>query len=400
MNARLRLLVVAIGVAQIVSWGPLFYAMAVLWPRVGEDLGQSRVTLFAVVSLALLVNGLLAPWGGRAIDRHGGRPVMALGSAIAGLGLAVVAVAPGLPVYALGWALGGAAMSMVLYDPAFATLSQHSGDAHRRAVTAVTLFGGLASTAFWPLTAWLLERYDWRGTFLVFAAMQWAICLPLHALAIPRLARRGAGPEEPAAAAVPAGAPAATDAQRRIFRWLALAFALHAFLMSAMAVNLMALLQARGLTLGEAVLVGALMGPMQVAGRLIDAFSGGRIPARPLGIGALAVISVALLLLVRASLSLPEALLIVGLYGAGNGLITIARGMNVAEIFGREHYGYWLGRIGRWVYTMWAVAPLALGLLLGAGLDDLGAAALFAGFAIAALACYWHATHARLRNGA
>lgn len=390
MSARLRSLVVALGVGQIVSWGPLFYSMAVLWPSVGETFGVSRVTLFGVVSLALLLNGLVAPFAGRMIDLHGGRVVMSIGSLLSGLGLAIVASAESVAVYALGWGIGGVAMSMVLYDPAFATLSQHSGDGHRRALTAVTLLGGLASTVFWPLTESLLGDLGWRGAFWVFAILQWTVCLPLHVFVIPSrpptlpLPTRGEG----------GASPVASAQQLRVFRWLTAGFALHAFLMSALAVNLLTLLQSRGLTLADAVFAGVLMGPMQVAGRLVDMFMGGRIPARVLGIGALCAVVLSMLLLSLPQLSLAMALVMVSLYGAGNGLITIAKGMNVADIFGRADYGYWLGRLARWVYGMYAVAPLAYALLHRVGIDDGDAPWLLAAFVIAALVCYVRATGA------
>src|SRR5205085_5281378 len=137
-------LVTALGIAQIVSWGTLFYAIGVLGPAMRRDLGVSELFLFGVFSAALLVSGTLAPLMGRLIDRRGGRFVLSLGSVLGATACALLAAAPNAAVMAAGWLVAGAALAACLYDPAFATLSQHAGPRYRRALTALTLFGRFA----------------------------------------------------------------------------------------------------------------------------------------------------------------------------------------------------------------------------------------------------------------
>ena len=54
-------LVPALGVAQIISWGTLYYSIAVLGASMRRDLGISETTLFGAYSFSLLVSGVFAP---------------------------------------------------------------------------------------------------------------------------------------------------------------------------------------------------------------------------------------------------------------------------------------------------------------------------------------------------
>src|SRR4051812_19679219 len=181
----IRRMVAALGVAQIISWGTLFYAIGVLGPAMRTELGVSDLFLFSAFTAGLFVSGALAPLAGRTIDRIGGRAVLASGSLLAAVATGLLAFAPNAGVMVVGWLLAGAAMSACLYDPAFATLSQHTGERYRRAVTALTLFGGFASTAFWPLSHLLLEAWGWRTTWAIYAVLHLGVCLPIHLLAVP-----------------------------------------------------------------------------------------------------------------------------------------------------------------------------------------------------------------------
>ena len=205
--ASLRRLSWAFGVTQIVSWGSLFYAIGVLGKSIRAELGISEPMLFAAVSGALLINGLSAPVVGRHIDRHGGRRLMAVGSLVAALAFAIIGLANGQLMYFAGWLVAGIAMPMVFYDPAFATVTRHSGGSYRQALTMITLFGGLAGTLFWPLTSVLHDALGWRGTCGVFALMHLLVCMPIHWRMIPADVPRSSstGGVADATAASPAG---------------------------------------------------------------------------------------------------------------------------------------------------------------------------------------------------
>jgi MFS family permease len=264
-----------IGIAQIVSWGALFYAIGVLAPAMGADLGLSRPGIFGAYSLGMVASGIAAPLVGRAIDRDGGRRWLGTGSVVAALALLAIASAGSAATFYAAWVIAGVAMAMTLYDPGFVTLSQHFGSGYRKAVTVLTLYGGLASTVFWPLSLWLLNGFGWRATFGIYAAMHLSICLPLHLAAIPRAARSEIGAASPAIKA-----KASAAAEGATFIWLAIALSGASFIASALSAHAIVLMTASGLTAADAVLIGALFGPMQVAGRVVEFTAGRHLRAR------------------------------------------------------------------------------------------------------------------------
>jgi predicted MFS family arabinose efflux permease len=347
--------VVALGIAQIVSWGTLFYTIAVLGAAMRQDLGVSDVVLFGSFTAGLLLSGIASPLVGHQIDAHGGRRVLAAGSLLGALATAVLATAQGPFTMLAGWLLAGIAMSACLYDPAFATLHQISGTSYRRAVTALTLFGGFASTVFWPLSQYLLDSLGWRQTFAVYAGLHLLVCLPLHLL-VPRV--------RPAQAAMTAhGSAAAPVANRRVFIWLATALSLAAFMGTAMAAHLIDLLTATGLSARDAVLVGSLIGPMQVAGRVMEFAFGRRLRALAVGTLAFALMAFALLIFTQVHGIWIVALAFAIVYGWSNGVMTIVRGTVPAELFGHRGYGALLGRLARPQFVLKASAPVALTML-------------------------------------
>src|SRR5947199_2565503 len=182
----LRRVVPALGVAQIISWGTLFYAIAVLGSAMREELKTSDVIVFGSFTCGLFVSGIVSPWVGRRIDARGGRVVLAGGSLVGALACITLALSSGPITLLAGWVLAGVASAACLYDPAFATLHRISGVSYRRAVTALTLFGGFASTVFWPLSQYLLDTIGWRTAFGIYAALHAVVCFPLHAVLIPQ----------------------------------------------------------------------------------------------------------------------------------------------------------------------------------------------------------------------
>jgi predicted MFS family arabinose efflux permease len=352
----------ALGVAQIISWGTLFYTIAVLGAAMRNDLGVSDVLLFGAYTAGLFVSGLMSPFVGRRIDRHGGRPMLASGSVLGAVACAVLALAQGPLTLLAGWLLAGLAMAGCLYDPAFATLHAIAGARYRRAVTALTLFGGFASTVFWPLSQFLLEAVGWRATFLIYAGLHVVVCLPAHLVAVP--AGRGPGASfDERAPPDDASQPMTARPDGAVYVWLATALSLAAFLASAMAAHLIGLLTATGLAARDAVLIGSLIGPMQVAGRIMEFAFSRHVRALAVGMLAFGTMAVALALLTQV-----RGVWIVGLafaipYGWSNGLMTIARGTVPAELFGTRGYGALLGRLALPQFVLRAIAPVALTLL-------------------------------------
>jgi hypothetical protein len=335
--------------------------------------------LYASYSAGLVVSGLVAPAIGRRIDARGGRSVLAAGSLLGALACAALAAVQGPLTLVVAWLLAGVAMAATLYDPAFATLHILAGASYRRSVTALTLFGGFASTVFWPLSQALLEAWGVRAAFVVYALLHLLVCLPLHLAFVPR----HAGFAHPETHLTGESVPRAG----RVFLWLVVALAFASFAASALSAHMIGLLNAAGLTAREAVLIGALIGPMQVAGRVMEFMAGRRVS--PVVAGTIAFVTLAASLVVFAILddSFALAVLFVVLYGWSNGVMTIVRGTVPAELFGRRGYGALLGRLAQPQFIARAFAPAALSALLV--LEPAGGvalAALAAGGVVALLA--------------
>jgi predicted MFS family arabinose efflux permease len=377
----LRTLVSALGVAQIISWGTLFYSIAVLGPPMARALGVSDVMLYGSFTAGLFVSGIVSPWIGARIDRYGGRGVLAGGSILGAVSCAILAVSVNGATMLIGWLAAGIAMAACLYDPAFATLYRASGASYRRAVTALTLFGGFASTVFWPLSQYLLEVRGWRVAFAVHAALNACVCLPLHLAFVPSALQ--------ARAPVPGSAGTATRAPRPgTFAWLAAALALAAFLSGAISAHLVVLLAAGGLAARDAVLIGALIGPMQVAGRVMEFAFASRWSPLSVGTFAFALLALALAVLCFVRGVWLFALVFALVYGWSNVVMTIVRGTVPGVLFGARDYGTLLGRLAQPQFILKALAPVAVTLLFG--LDDTRGVALYtlAGGGVAALAAY------------
>ena len=367
-------LVVPLGLAQTLAWGSSFYLPAVLATPMARDLGLPAATVFAAFSVALVVSALVGPAAGRAIDRHGGRPVLLATNGLFALGLVALGAAQGPLSLFAAWALLGLAMGSGLYEAAFATLVRLQGHDARGSITGITLIAGFASTVGWPLTALLETQFGWRGACYGWAALHLVLGLPLNAL-VPRAGPPAAGSPHAAADAHPASAPQAvpTPLQRpeRTALLLSFVFTVTYFSATAMATHLPRVLQASGATLAVAVGVGALIGPAQVAGRLLEFGVLRRV--HPLLSARLAAlghpVGAAALLLFGGAAAVPFALL----HGAGNGILTIAKGTLPLALFGAAGYGARQG----WLALPARVAQAAAPFLFGLALDRWGARALW-----------------------
>ncbi len=339
--SRPRLLIVAaIGLGQILAWGCSYYLIAVAATPIAADTGWAPAWVVGGLSLGLLVSGLIAPRVGRLIERHGGRPVLATSAVLLAAGLVLAGLAPNLAVFMTGWVVIGAGMGCGLYDPAFSALGRLYGEGARGAITQVTLFGGFSSTVCWPLSAFLVAHVGWRGTCLVYAAIMLALVLPLYLLCLPR--------EPRSQSARPGAAGAHRPGQLRPgqfvpFLLLAAGLTLAYAIMTVIAVELLALLQAFGLTLAAAVGLGTLLGPSQVGARVLEMALGRK--THPIWSMLASTVLVAIGL---ALLAVDPAVAAAGivLYGAGSGIRSIVRGTVPLALFGAEGYAVLMGRLG------------------------------------------------------
>jgi predicted MFS family arabinose efflux permease len=372
-NAKLAP-VLALGSAQTLAWGSSYYLPAVLATPIARDLGVAPATVFAAFSVALLVSAALGPHAGRAIDRWGGRFVLAGTNLVFAAGLAALSFAHGPASLFLAWAVLGIGMGSGLYEAAFAALVRLYGTGSRGAITGITLIAGFASTVGWPLSALLESHFGWRGACLGWAALHLLVGIPLN-LALPR-----AGPAPAASPPVSDSAPATRQATQRAAVLLAVAFAATWFISTAMAAHLPRLLQASGVTLAVAVGIGALIGPAQVAGRLLE--FGWLRRVHPMLSARLAALLHPLGALALGLVGAPAAAVFAVLHGAGNGILTIAKGTLPLVLFGPAGYGHRQGWLMVPARIAQALAPWLFGLLL----DRWGAQALWVSASIGLLA--------------
>jgi MFS family permease len=358
--------ILALGITQIVGYGTLYYAFAVLAKALVAEIGVSMPFAFGAFSVALLAGGVVAPLAGRAIDRHGARPVMALGSVGAALALAVLSQSTGAVTLAAALVLVEMVSALVLYDAAFAALAQSAGGTGaRRAITLMTLIGGFASTVFWPVTHAMGEGLGWRETYLVFAGLHLFLCLPLHLT----LQRQSMG-EGAAASAPVAAALLAPDRQGKAMLWLAVGFSLAGVVFSALTVQWVLVLQATGLSAAAAVAAGTLLGPAQVGVRVIDLFFGVRQHPMTMALLSAGLLVLSLGLLIVMPTGLAGAMVFATVFGLASGLTSIVRGTVPLALFGAEGYAARLGLLAGLRLACSALAPFALSVALvglGAG---------------------------------
>jgi MFS family permease len=360
--------VATLGTAQTLAWASSYYLPAMLAAPMARDLGVSVPTVFAAFSVALVVSALLGPHAGRAIDRWGGRPVLASTNLVFALGLAGLAASQGPAGLFAAWIVLGVGMGSGLYEAAFAALVRLYGHGARGSITGITLIAGFASTVGWPLSTLLEAQFDWRGACAAWALLHLLLGLPLN-LSFPRAAALDTPARKAAAHA--ADEPQTARSGQRAGVLLAFVFAATWFISTAMAAHLPRLLQAGGATLAAAITAGALVGPAQVGARLLEYGLLQRL--HPLLSARLAAamhpLGAAMLTLFGAPVAAAFAIL----HGAGNGILTIAKGTLPLVFFGPQGYGHRQGLLMVPARVAQALAPWLFGMCL----DRWGARALW-----------------------
>ncbi|MBD3756133.1 MAG: MFS transporter, partial [Gammaproteobacteria bacterium] len=261
------IVVATLGGAQTLAWGSTYYLPAILAAPMARELGVSSATIFSAFSAALVLTAILGPFAGRRIDRFGGRDVLALSNLIFAAGLVALGTAQGSVMLFAAWLVIGVGMALGLYEAAFSTLAGLYGRDARGAITGITLIAGFASTICWPITAWLEFEVGWRLTCFIWAAVHLAIGLPLNRFGVPASVAQTATTDK---CHTPSTPPTSPVPQTGTMLLLAFVFAATWFTSTAMAAHLPALLLEAGATPSAAIAAAALIGPAQVAGRLLE----------------------------------------------------------------------------------------------------------------------------------
>jgi MFS family permease len=354
-----RIVVPALGVTQILAWGSSYYLPAVLAAPIAAETGWPLAWVVGGLSIGLLTAGLVSPRVGGLIERHGGRNVLAASAALLAAGHLGLALAWSLPAYVLAWVAMGLGMGAGLYDAGFATLGRIYGVRARGPITTLTLFGGLASTVCWPLSALLVAHLGWRGACVTYAVVQLALALPLYRLVLPR---RPPLPIAAPAGLASSGSPATIARRRRpLLLLLAGSVTVSTMISGVVSVHLLTMLQARDLPLAAAVALGAIVGPAQVAARaVVMAIGRYHHPVWTMADSA-ALVAAGLGVLWAG---LPWLALGLILYGAGIGIESIARGTVPLALFGAGGYAALMGRLAMPAMLAQALSLWSAALLL------------------------------------
>ena len=353
----------ALGITQVIGYGTLYYSFSILAPGIAGEFGVAIEWIYGCISLALLAGGLISPYAGGLADRHGAGRVMSLGSIGAAAALIVCGLAGNTLAFLGGMILVELASAFVLYSTSFAFLAQTTGAQAQRSITYLTLIAGFASTIFWPLTTAMLAVMDWHGAYFVFAGLNLLVCLPLH-LWLSRFSRMAAVRMPMPVDAVAVAFKTAID-QRLVFGLVVLGFSLAGFVAAATLFHIVPMLGALGL--GSAgVLVASLLGPAQVASRLINMGFGQELPATMLAIISATMMPLALTILAMTAPSMAGAIVFAAVFGMGTGLFSIVSGTLPLSLFGKAGFGRRLGWISLGRLGLSALAPFALSVALGA----------------------------------
>lgn len=346
-----------LGITQIMGYGTLMYAYAVLLPHMAIDLGLSLSQIFGVLSAGLLFGGIVSPLSGHLTDRFGGRWVMVGGSIV--VGLAVVAmsqVTTWQQLFATILVAEGAGM-FVLYNVAFAAVARLDLNVPaQRSISIITLFGGVASTIFWPLTLALYNAQGWQTTWVYLGVAYLVMCIPIHAVAL-------RGPERDAATAqkaIDADWPELHgEARRRGMLWMVVSFIFSGYLMGAVMTLWVTNVQDLGHTAAMAALAGAVIGPFKTVGRFFEMLITRNMHPMTTYLLALMLQFGGFAVLLSVGFSVPGLLIAAAIYGMGDGIKTIVRGTLPLALFGHKGYGARLGWIASVSMAMNATAPFA-----------------------------------------
>lgn len=353
----------ALSLAQLVSWGAVYYTFSLYVVPMEAALGWDRSAMNGALSLGLLTAGVCAYPVGAWIDRRGGRLVMSLGSLLAVLLLVAWSQVESLLGFYLIWIGLGAALAATLYEPAFAVLTRRFPQSYRMRITALTLVGGFASTVFIPLTQFFIAELGWRDSLLALAACVALLALPVHAM----LLRDGAPHGGDVAGTALEAARVSRDALRRalphpVFLGLAVCFFFYFGTMTALVFHLIPLATERGMASEIIVAAYATIGPAQVAGRIVLLSFGNRFSTPVVGRTVVLMFPAAILLL-TLSHSVLALFAFTILYGAANGIMTIIRGTAVPDLMWKEGYGAINGVLTLPARAAQALAPFAAAVL-------------------------------------
>lgn len=348
--------VFCIGMTQFINWGITFYMPGVFGGAIMLDTGWSPVFTFSGLTIAMLVMGLVSPLTGALIARTGGRTMMMAGTFAIIIGCFLMAFTHSRTSWVAVWLLMGAGMRLALYDAAFALLVENAGTGARRAITLVTLLGGLASVAFWPAGAALLHVTDWRHAIIIYGCA--GIVSLLFLSAVP------AGHwHKPPVARQPALTAIGPAEDRKTFisgLWYASLIALISFVSTGVSTHFPQILTAYSMP----AVTGMLWGVGQVSARLLDVTSGARTSAVRLSLVTGILLPFCFLTGLAGNVTPVATAIFILSYGTVNGLSTVVKAVLPLALFDPQQYARKTGVLLPPAFFLAALAPSAYAMLL------------------------------------
>jgi MFS family permease len=357
MITRDHLPAIGLGISQIIGYGTLMYAYAILLPHMAEDLGLSLSDVFGILSLGLFFGGLMSPVAGKLVDRYGGRWVMTIGSVVAAGAVLSLSRVDSTPELFVAILLAESAGMFVLYNVAFASVARLDlSIPPQKSISIITLFGGVASTIFWPLTLALYTALGWQSTWVVLGIALLLTCVPIHFLVL-----RGTEitPDSPPRSPRPNWPELTGPLRKQGMLWMVISFVCSGYITGAVMTLWVTNVQDLGHSATLAALAGAVIGPFKTVGRFFEMVVSRNLYPRVTYALSLGLMFAGFSVLLVVGFTLPGLMLAAALYGMGDGIKTIARGTLPLALFGAKGYGARLGWISFVQMGINASAPFA-----------------------------------------
>jgi Major Facilitator Superfamily len=241
-------------------------------------------------------------------------------------------------------------------------LAQMAGVEAKRAIGFLMLFGGVASSIFWPLTLWLEGLFGWRSVVVIYAAIHLLICAPLHLLFIKRPIHPDVGSRDDDV--FNRGLVGPEDRGTVAFL-MVVCFACSGFISWGIDLHLIAILRETGLSAVVAVGLASLKGPATLMARVGNILLANRLSPTSSAIIAAVFTITGLLTLLLSGQALVSAVLFVVIFGFGTGLMTVARATLPLTLLGAAGYATTMGRLSLPTQLVFAVSPTVFGLIIG-----------------------------------
>jgi predicted MFS family arabinose efflux permease len=355
-----------LAVTQLIGWGTTFDMLGVMGRVIAPSLGLPNETIFAGLTVMMVISAFAGPTTGRWLGRYGAAKVLAASSITFAIGLLLLAAATNIIVYGLAWVVIGLGGALGLSAPCYTAVVEREGASSKRVIAILMLFTGLSATIFWPILTLLNENFGWRVTFIVSACLQFFVCLPLHLFGLPKPVAshtQGAAAETPPIELTPGD-------RRKAFLLIAVSTTLGTFITFGVSPSLLEIFRQSGASTALALQLGAARGVIGISARALDMLLGKRGNPILTSVMGVSLMLFSFLMLFIVPPSTPLLVTFVLLYGFGSGVLAVARALLPLALFSPREYGLQAARLSMPQNLANAIAPVIFTAILdraGAG---------------------------------